>query len=276
MTSLLSVPTQRRSTDEVVERIRRGGRAVVALSGGVDSSLVAALAFSGLGPDALAVTLTGPAVSRGEVSRAERVAAYLGVPHVLLPVNPLDRSEYRENRADRCYFCRSVETSALRDFGAAHSAVQYLDGVQRDDLADDRPGLRAMDEAGFGHPLLWAGWGKAEVRAEARRRGLPNWDQPSDACLASRIAHGEPVSRELLDRVESAETFLLARGFRRVRVRVRGQVARIEVDPSEVPRLLTEPLASEVTREIGRLGFGTVTIDPRGYGGASFERPRIP
>ncbi|MGP8146188.1 MAG: ATP-dependent sacrificial sulfur transferase LarE [Thermoplasmata archaeon] len=265
-----------RSADEVVARIRSGGRAVVALSGGVDSSLVAALAFSALGPEALAVTLTGPAVSGNEVSRAERVALSIGVEHVLLTVDPLSRAEYRENRPDRCYFCRSVETSVLREFGVARSAVQYLDGVHRDDLTDERPGLRAMDEAGFYHPLLWAGWGKAEVRAEARRRGLPNWDQPSEACLASRITHGDPVTRELLARIESAEAFLLGLGFRRVRVRVHGGSARIEVDPSEVSRLRTEPLASEVTHEVARLGFTNVTIDPQGYAGAFRDLRIVP
>jgi pyridinium-3,5-biscarboxylic acid mononucleotide sulfurtransferase len=269
-------PISTRSVEEVIERIRRGGRAVIALSGGVDSSLVAALAYSALGTQSLAVTLTGPSISRGEVARAERVAASIGVPHVLLGVDPLARPEYRENRADRCYYCRSVETSALREFGAARAFVQYLDGVQRDDLSDDRPGLRAMDEAGFTHPLLWAGWRKAEVRAEARRRGLPNWDQPSDACLASRIAHGDPVSRELLDRVEAAEELLLSRGFRRVRVRVRAGAARIEVDPSEVARLREEPLASQVAREVERLGFSPVTIDLRGYPGAALELPTVP
>ncbi len=262
--------------DEIVARIREGGRAVVALSGGVDSSLVAALAFEALGREACAVTLTGPAVARAEVARAERVAASIGLEHVLLKANPLERTEYRENGSDRCYFCRSVETTVLRDFGLTRSAVQYLDGVHRDDLADDRPGLRAMDEAGFSHPLLWGGWGKKEVRAEAHRRDLPNWDQPSDACLASRVAHGDPVSVELLGRIESAEAMLLSLGFRRVRVRVRSGTARIEVDPSEVSRLRAEPLASEVTREVERLGFRTVTIDARGYPGASLELPTVP
>lgn len=257
-----------RSVDEVVARIRDGGRAVVALSGGVDSSLVAALAFSALGPEAFAVTLVGPAVSREEVARAERVAKSIGVEHALVPADPLSREEYRANRSDRCYFCRSVETSVLREWGMVRSARQYLDGVHWDDLSDDRPGLRAMDEAGFLHPLLWAGWGKAEVRAEARRRALPNWDQPSDACLASRVAHGEPVSEELLSRIEAAETVLRNLGFRRVRVRARGGAARIEVDPLEVPRLRSEPVASEVVRSVGRLGFSPVTIDPIGYRGA--------
>ena len=121
-----------------------------------------------------------------------------------------------------------------------------------------------MNEAGFEHPLLWAGWGKREVREEARRRGLPNWDQPSDACLASRVAHGDPVSAELLARIESAEKVLLDRGFLRVRVRVRSDAARIEVDPSEVPRLLEEPLASEVTAAVAQVGFRSVSVDPRG------------
>ena len=257
-----------RSSDELLAHIRSGGRAVVALSGGVDSSLVAALAFAALGADAVGVTLVGPAVSSSEVERATRVAASIGISHERLPSDPLDRPEYRANGADRCYHCRTVETAVLRSFGRRWQAAQYLDGVQREDLADERPGLRAMDEAGFQHPLLWAGWGKAEVRAEARRRGLPNWDQPSDACLASRVAHGDPVTAELLGRIESAERVLLDRGFRRVRVRVRAGAARIEVDPTEVSRLLEEPLASEVTQTIAGLGFAPVTVDPRGYHGA--------
>jgi pyridinium-3,5-biscarboxylic acid mononucleotide sulfurtransferase len=267
MNSALAFPASPLSAEELVVRIRDGGRALVALSGGVDSALVAALAVSALGPDALAVTLTGPAVSEAEVGRASRVAQTIGVRHVLLPANPLASAEYRENRPDRCYFCRSVETSVLKTFGARRSVAQYLDGVHRDDLRDDRPGLRAMDEAGFAHPLLWAGWGKVDVRAEARRRGLPNWDQPSDACLASRIAHGEPVTKDLLARIESAEAVLLGLGFRRVRVRVRGASARIEVDPSEVPRIEAEPLSSAIVRELAGLGFADVTIDPLGYHG---------
>ena len=249
---------------------------MVALSGGVDSSLVAALAFAALGSDALAVTLVGPSVARREVDRATRVAATVGVPHFLLRADPLARDAYRANESDRCYHCRSVETSVLREFGAARAARQYLDGVQRDDLTDDRPGLRAMDEAGFQHPLLWAGWGKREVRTEARRRGLPNWDQPSDACLASRVAHGEPVTEELLGRIEAAEAALLDLGFRRVRVRVRSGSARIEVDPSEVPRLLEEPLASLATGAVVRAGFASVTVDPRGYRGALVDLTLVP
>ncbi len=243
----------------------------MALSGGVDSSVVASLARDALGPECVAVTLSGPAVSAREVARARSVAAAIGIRHVVLPVDPLVRREYRENPEDRCYYCRGVETSVLKGFGAAQGVRQYLDGVHLDDLRDDRPGLRAMEEAGFLHPLAEAGWTKADIREWARTRGLPNADRPSDACLASRVHHGEPISRALLGRVEAAESLLLDRGFRRVRVRVRAGAARIEVDPDEVARLETEPLATEITEEIRRLGFDPVTIDPGGYG-----RTRLP
>jgi len=256
----------RRSEEELLHHLRDGGPALVALSGGVDSSLVAALAHEALGPGVVAVTLSGPAVSAAELDRARAVAGVLGLRHEVAPADPMANARYRENPANRCYFCRSVETAALRSFGDARGVLQYLDGIQMDDLADDRPGIRAMDEAGFRHPLVWAGWTKADVRESARRRGLPNWDWPSDACLASRVAHGEALTGALLARVEAAEAVLLGRGFRRVRVRTRAGSARIEVDPGEVARLRAEPMASEVVAAVRALGFAPVSIDPEGYG----------
>lgn len=253
------------SEPEIVARIKDGGSALVALSGGVDSSVVAALAHEALGSLSQAVTLSGPAVSRAEVERARNVARSVGIAHLVVEVDPLLRPEYRANPTNRCYFCRTVETTALRSFGDPRGFQQYVDGVHADDLSEDRPGLRAMDEAGFWHPLAWAGWTKADVRAAARRRYLPNWDEPSDACLASRVPHGEPISRELLRRVEAAESVLLRRGFRRVRVRVHEGGARLEVDPAEVVRLGTPPLSGEVLDAVRELGFDPVTIDPLGY-----------
>jgi pyridinium-3,5-biscarboxylic acid mononucleotide sulfurtransferase len=250
----------------VVRAIAAGGRAVVALSGGVDSSVVAALTFEALGSDASAVTLEGPAVSRAEVERAVRVAREIGIDHRVLTVDPLERVEYRANPTNRCYFCRSVEAGRLLDFGRTWGAAQYLDGIQADDYSDDRPGLRAMDEAGFRHPLAEAGWTKADVRRAARVHHLGTAEQPSDACLASRVAHGSPIDAPLLARIEAAESILLGRGFRRVRVRVRGDDARIEVDPEEVPRLSAAPLSHEIVDSVRRLGFGSVVIDPLGYG----------
>ena len=256
----------------IVDRIAAGGPALVALSGGVDSSLVAALVREGLGPESVAVTLSGPAVARAEVDRARRVAAVVGIEHVVVPVDPLARAEYRANPVDRCFYCRSIESDALLVVGRERGVRQYLDGIHLDDLSDDRPGLRAMDAAGFAHPLAIGQWTKGDVRSAARERRLPNWDQPSDACLASRVAHGDPISAELLDRIETGERWLLEHGFRRVRVRTKGSGARVEVGPDEVRRLAQEPLASELVRALGDLGFAPVTIDPEGYGGARTHR----
>ncbi|MGI0054815.1 MAG: ATP-dependent sacrificial sulfur transferase LarE [Thermoplasmata archaeon] len=255
-----------RRTETLLARVRAGGPALVALSGGVDSGLVASVAHEALAGRVLAVTLTGPANSRHEIDRARQVARAIGVEHRLVEIDPLARAEYRANPSDRCFFCRTVESEALLSAGALWGAQQYLDGVHLDDLGDHRPGLVAMDRAGFRHPLAEAGWHKVDVRAEARHRDLPNWDAPSEACLASRIRHGQPISAELLARVEAAEELVRAQGFRQVRVRVEGTEARIEVDPKEVPRLVGAPLSVALARAIMGLGFDRVTIDPVGYG----------
>jgi pyridinium-3,5-biscarboxylic acid mononucleotide sulfurtransferase len=263
-----SFPSGRLDAAAVRARIAEGGRAVVALSGGVDSAVVAALAQEALRADAVAVTLSGPAVARHEVARATEVAGAIGILHVVLEADPLANAQYRANPTNRCYFCRSVEAARLTEFGARWGARQYLDGIQLDDLTDDRPGVRAMEEAGFAHPLVAARWAKSDVRAWARQQGLPNAETPSDACLASRVAHGEPIDAPLLRRIERAEGALLARGFRRVRVRVRSGAARVEVDPEEVSRLSASPMAEEVVAELRDLGFDPVTLDPHGYGAA--------
>lgn len=247
------------------DRLRAAGPALVALSGGVDSAVVAHLARLALGDAAVAVTLTGPAVPPGELERARAVARHSGILHAVVPVDPLGDPEYRANPTNRCFFCRRTEGARLRAWGEEHGVVQFLDGVHRDDLGEERPGIAALDAAGFRHPLADAGWGKAEVRAYARAVRLPNWDAPSEACLASRVRHGVPISVDLLARLGDAESWLHQRGYRRVRVRTDGVGARIEVDPSDVPRLLREAENGSVTARLSGLGFATVSIDPAGY-----------
>jgi pyridinium-3,5-biscarboxylic acid mononucleotide sulfurtransferase len=259
----LAVPA--RSEEELLAFVRARGPALVALSGGVDSAVVAALARSALGERVLAATVVSASVASGELDAARAVARALGLRHRLVDAEPLSDARYRENGADRCYRCRSVETRALREVGAREGLSQFLDGIQLDDLGDDRPGIRAMDEAGFLHPLLWAGWRKAEVRRYARQIGLPNADRPSNACLSSRVARGEPITAELLSRIDRAERWLLERGFGRVRVRVRGSSARIEVDRSEVDRLDEPGLRADLTARLAAIGFTSVAVDPRGY-----------
>ena len=265
MISAPAISIRRRSEGELIDRIRSAGPALVALSGGVDSAVVASLAFRALGPRALAVTLTGPAVSAAEVARAARVVSAIGIPHETIPVDPLAVREYRANPANRCFFCRTTETRALVEFGGPRGVLQYLDGVHMDDLGDDRPGLRAMDAAGFRHPLLEAGWHKRDAREYAQAIRLPNWDEPSDACLASRIPHGQEVTREMLDRVSRSEAVVRALGFRRVRVRVHGSSARVEVDPVEVSRLMESGISGRVRSALTEIGFDHVDLDPTGY-----------
>ncbi len=258
-------PPEPRTVSELLGALGKGGPTLVAMSGGVDSSVVALLAHRALGPLAYAATLASPAVSPREVERSREVARAIGIAHVVLTADPLSVGEYRANPTNRCYFCRRTEAGELRRWGAAHGIHRYVDGVHLDDLADDRPGLAAMAEAGFEHPLLVGGWRKADVRAFAHEAGLPNWDQPSDACLASRVRHGVPIDAGLLDRVRRAEERLLDRGFRRVRVRTDGRSARVVVDAAEVPRLTAEPLATVVLAELKDLGFADVVLDADGY-----------
>jgi pyridinium-3,5-biscarboxylic acid mononucleotide sulfurtransferase len=253
------------SADELIRRIAPGGPALVAMSGGVDSAVVAHLAFASLGGLAHAVTLTGPAVSADEIERAKAVAQRIGIDHHLVASDPLALPEYRTNPSNRCYFCRKTETSALLQWGREHGVAQWLDGVHVDDLSDDRPGLRAMNEAGFLHPLADAGWSKSSVREYAHRVGLPNWNAPSDACLASRVAHGHEISPELLGRVERAEASVRRLGYRRVRVRTDGANARVEVGADEVGRLADRAQAEAVLLAVRSAGFEPVTLDPVGY-----------
>lgn len=250
---------------EVASHIAGGGRTAVLMSGGVDSSVVAELAWHGLGRDAVAVTLAGPSLSLAERERAVGVAAAIGISHEVVRVDQLANAEYRANPSNRCYFCRSTEVDAVRRWAADRGIEQIVDGVHLDDLSEARAGLKALDEAGVRHPLLWGGWRKTDVRGYARSVGLPNWDQPSDACLSSRVAHGSAIDAVLLARIEAAEKVVLEHGFRRVRVRTDGLTARVEVDPVDVPRLLAEPMATEVRGAVAAHGFGSVTLDPHGY-----------
>jgi len=261
-----ALPVHSSAAPSAIEaRLSTGGTTLVALSGGVDSSVVALLAHRALGPRAVAVTLTGPAVSSEELESAQAVARRIGIRHVVLTSDPLSDDRYAENPTNRCYFCRNHEGDLLRQWGAKNSVEVYLDGIHLDDLGDDRPGLRAMNEHGFRHPLAEAGWSKTEVRAFARAEGLPNWDRPSNACLASRITHGQLITGPLLERVGHAERWLAARGFRRVRVRVAGDHARVEVGPEEVPRLLEASNAGPLREALLGFGFASVEIDPDGY-----------
>jgi len=239
------------------------GRVLVAYSGGVDSGLVARTVHDAIGGRALAILADTESFSRRELVEARAEAEEIGIPLRVVGMSELASEDYRRNPANRCYFCREGLADELVPIARREGFAAIADGVNVSDLGDVRPGIRAMDEAGFWHPLVEAGLSKADVRALARGLGLSFWDKPSNACLSSRVPHGTPITVELLRRVETAEEVLRGRGFRQVRVRHEQETARIEVPPEDIPRLRTVEL--EVAAALRAIGYRSVVIDPAGY-----------
>jgi len=251
----------------MLRAFRAKGRVLVAYSGGVDSGLVAKVAWDALGADALAVIADSESLSRWELSDAKAEAAEIGIPLRVVPVSELASAEYAANPVNRCYFCRSELAAVLSGIAASEGFATIADGIHASDLGEVRPGIPAMDEAGFWHPLLEFGLGKADVRAIAKAVGLSFWDKPSNACLSSRIPHGTVITIDLLRQVEAAEEVLRSRGFRQVRVRHQGETARIEVPPEEIPRL--KAIHEDVQEALVGLGFRDAVVDPEGYRSAA-------
>jgi pyridinium-3,5-biscarboxylic acid mononucleotide sulfurtransferase len=212
------------------------GSAVVAFSGGVDSSLVAAVAARALGPRALAVTAVSPAVATGELDGARHVAAAVGIAHETIATDELARAGYRANGPDRCYFCKTELYDALAALAAERGYATLLSGANADDAGDWRPGLRAAAEHGVRHPLLEAGVTKAQVRALARELRVPSADKPASPCLASRIPYGTAVDPQTLRQIDRAERAVRALGFPVLRVRHHGIMGRIEIAAEDLDR----------------------------------------
>jgi len=250
------------------------GGAVVAFSGGVDSSVVAALAVEMLGERALACTIVSGLLPDEEIREAEAIAAALGIRHRLVPLDVLALPAFVENPPDRCYHCKVRVLATLREVADAEGLEAVLHGENADDGAVYRPGARAAEEAGAIAPLARAGITKAEVRALARDLGLPNADRPSAPCLATRIPYGEPVTVERMRRIGAAEAVLRGAGFGVVRVRDHGPIARIEVPLADLPRLLAPGFREQVSAEVRAAGYAHVTIDLDGYRSGSFDLAR--
>jgi uncharacterized protein len=247
------------------------GSACVAFSGGVDSSLVLAAAVRALGADnVLAYTAVSATYLPEELDVARGLATELGVCHVVVETHEFDEPSFTGNPRERCYFCKRELVAGMRRVAAEHGCAALVDGANLDDLGDHRPGMRASAEGGVSHPLLEAGIGKAAVRRLARALGLSTWDAPQQACLASRIPYGEPITVEKLTAVAEAERVLRELGFRQCRVRHHGAVARVEVEADDIARA-AGPTREEIARRLRALGFTWVTLDLDGFRSGSMN-----
>ena len=244
---------------------------VVAYSGGTDSTLVAAAAARALGDRALAVTAVSPSLPPGELAEARRVAAVIGVRHRAVRTRETEDDAYLANGLDRCYHCKSELYGVLGRVAEDAGTSVVVSGANLDDLGDYRPGLRAAKEHGIRHPLVEVGFTKAEVREAARVLRIPTWDKPASACLSSRIAFGVTISVEELSKVGRAERLLKDLGFAQCRVRVHGDVARVEVEPADVPRLAQPGIRGQVVDGLKALGYRYVTLDLEGFRSGSMN-----
>ena len=246
------------------------GSVLVCFSGGVDSSYLLAEALAVLGSRAVAFTAVSPSLDPEEAALAGELARTLGARHEQVDTHELDDLRYRSNPADRCYFCKGEIYGVATALAARLGLAVVVDGFNRDDRTDRRPGRRAARELGVRSPLDEAGFDKDAIRAAARELGLPTWDKPALACLSSRFPVGTPITVEALRRVSRAERSLRALGLRVVRVRHEGSGARVELGPDDLARIAHPPLREAVERAVLQAGFAAARVDPAGYrrGGA--------
>jgi uncharacterized protein len=238
---------------------------IVALSGGADSAYLAWAAHEALGARALSITALSPSYSAHDRAIVEDFVSKLGVRHEFIETHELDNPAYRANAADRCYFCKDELFSALDELAHARGFAAVAYGVNADDTLDFRPGHRAATEHQVLAPLLDAGLRKAEIRLLSQRAGLPTWDRPASACLASRLPYGTEVTPERLGLVERGEAALRALGFRQFRVRLHDKLARVEISPDEMQRALAPEMAATMADRLKAAGFTYVALDLEGY-----------
>jgi pyridinium-3,5-biscarboxylic acid mononucleotide sulfurtransferase len=258
-----------RRIDDLERLVRPLGSAIVAFSGGVDSSLVASVAARALGDRALAVTAVSPALATGELDGARDVARQVGIRHETITTAELDRQGYRANGHDRCYHCKTELYDRLLALAEGRGYRAVLSGANADDVGDWRPGLRAAAEHGVRHPLLEAGVAKSEVRRLARELGLPSAEKPASPCLASRIPYGTAVRPETLRQIDRAEQAVKRLGYRTLRVRHHGELGRVELAADELPRALSAP--ADVIAAVLSAGYARAEIDTEPFRSGSLN-----
>jgi uncharacterized protein len=247
------------------------GSALVAYSGGADSTLLLKVALDMLGRNVLAVTARAPISPSSELSAAEEMAHQLGARHLFVETGVLDDPHFSSNPPDRCYICKRRLFSRLKELAKEHGLKEVVEGSNQDDVGEYRPGLRAAQEIGVRSPLAEVGLSKAEVRLISQEMGLPIWNKPAQTCLATRFLYGEPLTLEKLKRVERAEAFLHSLGLGQLRVRNHGTLARIEVPKEDMARLLSG-MSLAIVDKLKELGYTYVTLDLEGYRTGSMDK----
>ncbi len=238
---------------------------IVALSGGADSAYLAWAAHRAIGERALSVTALSPSYSSHDRTIVEDFVLRLGVRHEFIETHEMENPKYRANAADRCYFCKDELFTVLDVMAQERGFAVVAYGVNADDRLDFRPGHRAASEHRVLAPLLDAGLHKAEIRQLSQRAGLPTWDRPASACLASRLPYGTEVTPERLALVERGEAVLRDLGFRQFRVRLHDKLARVEISPEEMPRAMSPEMAASISARLKATGFTFVALDLEGY-----------